>query len=203
MRLQSICAMLAALALQGSAAIAAAPPPSREAAVLAELNFARTQPQAYIRHLREVAAESERSGRYSNPADGDDGALEEAIHFLERQAPAPPLAPEGRLQESARDHVLAQGQTGDVGHGEAGLGFSERLKRRGVFAGITAEDIAYGYDRPRDIVAQLVIDRGVRGRGHRVNIFEPAFRVAGVACGPHPSYGELCVIDFATALMRP
>jgi len=203
MRLQPIWAILAALFLQSGAAVAASPPQSREAAVLAELNFARTQPQAYIRHLREVAAESERSGRYSNPADGDEGALDEAIQFLERQAPSAPLAPEGRLQAAARDHVLAQGQTGDTGHGEAGLGFSDRLKRRGVFAGITAEDIAYGYDRPRDIVAQLVIDRGVRGRGHRVNIFEPAFRVAGVACGPHPSYGEMCVVDFATALMRP
>jgi uncharacterized protein YkwD len=182
---------------------AARPQVSPEAAVLAEVNFARTHPREYVRHLREVAAETERSGRYANPADGDEGALDEAIRFLEQQTAVAPLAPEALLQTTARDHVEAQSRTGETGHGEGDRGFSERLKHHGVFAGISAEDIAYGYSRPRDVVAQLVIDRGIRGRGHRVNIFEPNFRVAGVACGPHPSYGEMCVIDFATPLIRP
>jgi uncharacterized protein YkwD len=179
------------------------PPVSREAAVLAEVNFARTQPRAYVQRLRAVAAETVRSGHYANPADGDEGALDEAIRFLEQQPAVAPLSPETRLQTTARDHVDAQGRTGETGHGDGGRGFSERLKQRGVFAGISAEDIAYGYTSPRDVVAQLVIDRGILGRGHRVNIFEPNFRVAGVACGPHPAYGEMCVIDFATPLIRP
>lgn len=197
--------------LVGSAGeIAVASPPavsrpavSREAAVLAEVNFARTHPQAYVQHLRDMAAETARSGRYANPGDGDEGALDEAIRFLDQQPAVPPLTPEALLQATARDHVEAQARTGETGHGEGGHGFGERLKHRGVFAGISAEDIAYGYSHPRDIVAQLVIDRGIPGRGHRVNIFEPAFRVAGVSCGPHPTYGEMCVIDFATPLIRP
>ena len=203
MRFAPILTGLAALVLLGGAAVAASPPPSREAAVLAEVNFARTHPQAYVQHLRAVAAEAARSGRYANPADGDEGALDEAIRFLEQQAPVAPLAPEHLLQSTARDHVVAQGRSGDTGHGQGDLGFSERLKHRGVFAGISAEDIAYGYSQPRDVVAQLVIDRGIAGRGHRVNIFEPAFRVAGVACGPHRVYQAMCVIDFATPLIRP
>jgi uncharacterized protein YkwD len=187
----------------GASAEAAQPPASLEAAVLAEVNFARTHPQAYVQHLREVAAETVRSGPYGNPGDGDEGAVDEAIRFLEQQAAVAPLTPEPLLHAAARDHVQAQGQSGATGHGDGRRGFTDRLKRRGVFAGISAEDIAYGYRQPRDIVAQLVIDRGIPDRGHRVNIFEPDFRVAGVACGPHPAYGEMCVIDFATPLIRP
>ncbi len=188
----------------GAATPSAAPRPvALEAAVLAEVNLARAQPRAYAQRLRELAAETAGSGLYANLADGDEGALNEAIHFLEHQVPLAPLAPDALLQATALDHVEAQGRSGDTGHGDAALGFGARLKRRGVFAGLSAEDIAYGYGRPRDVVAQLIIDRGISGRGHRTNIFEAAFRVAGVACGPHPTYGEMCVLDFATPLMRP
>jgi uncharacterized protein YkwD len=43
----------------------------------------------------------------------------------------------------------------------------------------------------------LIIDDGVTDRGHRKNIFSRAFGTAGAACGPHPRFGNVCVIDFA------
>ncbi len=65
-----------------------------------------------------------------------------------------------------------------------------------------AEDISYGYSTPSEVVRQLIVDSGVPGRGHRDNIFNPVLRSAGVACGPHPAYGAVCVVDFTGALMR-
>ncbi|WP_298439109.1 CAP domain-containing protein, partial [Geobacter sp.] len=59
------------------------------------------------------------------------------------------------------------------------------------------ENVSYGPDDPRTVVIQLIIDDGVPGRGHRKNIYSPAFGVAGVACAPHPVYGTACAIDFA------
>lgn len=157
-------------------------------AVLDELNFARARPAEYAEELR----------RDLHAAD-DPAAVEEAIDFLERQASLPPLEADPRIAAAARQHAQAQGPRGSVGHGAAG-GLGQRLRNQGVWAGLSAENISYGYDDPRDIVRQLIIDSGVPGRGHRRNIFATSYRLAGVACGPHRAYGFMCVIDFAGAL---
>ena len=169
--------------------------------VLAEMNFARTQPQAYARELRDASYDRDR-GR-GDPGFGyeDPYALDEAIDFLERQAPLPPLRADRRLAAAARAHTAVQSVRGDVGHGAQG-GLGRRLNRQGVYAGLSAENISYGYASPRDVVRQLIVDSGVAGRGHRNNIFGRAFQVAGVACGRHPIFGSMCVIDFAGAVME-
>jgi uncharacterized protein YkwD len=157
-------------------------------AVLDELNFARARPVEYADELR----------RELNRSD-DPAAVEEAIDFLERQTSLPPLAPDRRIAAAARQHAQAQGPRGDVGHGPAGsLGL--RLRGQGVWAGLSAENISYGSEDPRDVVRQLIIDSGVPSRGHRRNIFAASYQLAGVACGPHRAYGYMCVIDFAGAL---
>ena len=102
---------------------------------------------------------------------------------------------------SAERPAQTQGARGDVGHGPAGsLGL--RLRGQGVWAGLSAENISYGFEDPRDVVRQLIIDSGVPNRGHRRNIFAASYQLAGVACGPHRAYGYMCVIDFAGALPR-
>lgn len=158
-------------------------------AVLDELNFARARPAEYARELR----------RELNRSD-DPAAVEEAIDFLERQASLPPLESDRRVAAAARQHAQAQGARGDVGHGAAG-GLGQRLRGQGVWAGLSAENISYGFDDARDVVRQLIIDSGVPGRGHRRNIFASGYQLAGVACGPHRAYGAMCVIDFAGALV--
>jgi uncharacterized protein YkwD len=157
-------------------------------AVLDELNFARARPAEYARELRRDLHRSD-----------DPAAVEEAIRFLERQDALPPLEADRRIAAAARQHAQAQGARGDVGHGAAG-GLGQRLRGQGVWAGLSAENISYGFDDPRDIVRQLIVDSGVPGRGHRRNIFAAGYQLAGVACGPHRAYGAMCVIDFAGAL---
>lgn len=157
-------------------------------AVLDELNFARARPAEYADELRRELDRSD-----------DPAAVEEAIDFLERQASLPPLAPDRRIAAAARQHAQAQGPRGDVGHGPNGS-LGRRLRGQGVWAGLSAENISYGFEDPRDIVRQLIIDSGVPNRGHRRNIFAAGYQLAGVACGPHRAYGYMCVIDFAGAL---
>lgn len=162
-------------------------------AVLDEINYARAHPAEYARELRRApdwAFEQE-----------EPGAVEEAIDFLERQRPLAPLKGDRRLDGAALEHVRLQGPRGEVGHGAAGsLGL--RMRAAGVYAGLSAENISYGYDDARQIVRQLIIDSRVAGRGHRRNIFGTGYTTAGVACGGHRQWGAMCVIDFAGAIME-
>ena len=105
------------------------------------------------------------------------------------------------MAEAALQHAILQARNGQFGHG-GGEPLSQRLRRYGAFASLMGENIAYGYADPREVISQLIVDSGVPDRGHRANIFNPTFRTLGVACGPHPYYGIMCVTDFAGRLMR-
>ncbi|WP_454714804.1 CAP domain-containing protein [Caulobacter segnis] len=162
-------------------------------AVLDEINYARAHPADYARELRRTP-----DGAFEQE---ELGAVKEAIDFLERQQPLPPLKADRRIGAAALEHVRVQGPRGDVGHGAAG-GLGLRLRAAGVYAGLSAENISYGYDDARQVVRQLIIDSRVAGRGHRRNIFGTGYTTAGVACGGHRQWGAMCVIDFAGAVME-
>ena len=52
----------------------------------------------------------------------------------------------------------------------------------------------------REIVLALIVDDGVRGGGHRKNIFNLTYNVnvAAAAYGSHARFGSVCSIDFAS-----
>jgi hypothetical protein len=160
--------------------------------VMQELNRARADPAGFARDLRRDRAQAPRYGDEAR----DPRAFSEAIDFLMRQRPLPPLQADNRVAAAAQDLARAQGPTGAVGHGPTG-NLGKRMRGQGVWAGMSAETISYGQPTPRDVVAQLVVDFGVPDRGHREVIFDQGFKVAGVGCGKHAAWGAMCVIDFA------
>jgi uncharacterized protein YkwD len=120
-----------------------------------------------------------------------------------RQQPLPPLRNDSRLAEAAYDHASTQGPRGQLGHtGPRGETLGQRLQRRGLWAGMSAENISYGYDDPAGVVRQLIVDAGVPNRGHRLNIFSRGYQAAGVGCARHAVYGAMCVIDFAGSIVQ-
>jgi uncharacterized protein YkwD len=178
-------------------------------AVMAEINFARTQPQAYAETLQPYRAAFH--GKIVQPpgrsvlirTNEGVAAVDEAIAFLQEQAPLTPLAASSGLADAAQDQVRDQGPSGLVGHvGTDGSNPVTRIERYGAWTGVAAEDIGYGYRTGREVVRQLIVDDGVPDRGHRVNIFNPRLRLIGVACGPHSRYQVMCVVDFASSF-RP
>jgi hypothetical protein len=83
--------------------------------------------------------------------------------------------------------------------------FEERRVKRRTLSGqihfadnCRSCDIAYGRHTAREIVLALIVDDGVRDRGHRKNIFNPTYNVAGAAYGSHARFGSVCSIDFAS-----
>jgi uncharacterized protein YkwD len=173
--------------------------------VLAETNLARTEPGKYADFLRE--SRSHYDGKiYRLP--GIDtfikthegvAALDEAIEFLSRRKPLPTLDWSQGLAAAAAELVREQSKSGSTGHvGEQTGEMQERIERHGtMLQGVIGENIAYGPSDPRRLVMQFIIDDGVPDRGHRENLYNSQFNSAGVACGPHPDFGTMCVINFA------
>jgi hypothetical protein len=123
--------------------------------------------------------------------------VDEAALFLGAVQRRSILEQDSVLQAAAADHVAAQGISGATGHYDVdGAGPGARVARRGGGAAVT-EVIAYGAFDAADVIRQLVVDDGVPGRGHRRAIFAGNLRYAGVACGPHPKFRTMCVIDMA------
>ncbi|MBN2874962.1 MAG: CAP domain-containing protein [Spirochaetales bacterium] len=171
--------------------------------VVSELNLARTQPEAYIDILMDYksyirGAYLEKPGEIRIVLNEGVRAVDEAITFLKKQAPLPPLTLSRGLSLAARDHALDQGKTGQTGHtGSDSSSMGGRIMRYGSWISTAGENIAYGGKSARDFVIQLIVDDGVASRGHRKNIFNPKFLVVGVSCGTHPRYRTVCVQDFA------
>ena len=172
--------------------------------VLAETNIARTEPRRYAGYVQELRRQFQGKS-YRMPgseamvmtAEGV-AALDEAVRFLSAQTPLPALSWSEGLAGAAADLVRDQGQTGEIGHtGSRSGDMKQRIERHGTWTGRIAENVGYGPSTPRLMVMQLIIDDAVPGRGHRKNIFTPAFSVAGAACGPHSLYRNMCVMDFA------
>lgn len=198
-----IAAILAAAVGLCASASAAAAPVSLEEAVLIELNFARQNPRQYAEELRRYR-EFYRGNIVHLPGvsvgiitrEGVD-AVDEAIAFLERQAPLPPLSSGELLALAASDHARAQGPIGGMGHVSTdGASPGERVRRRGggIYVG---ETISYGAPDGAAVVRNLIIDDGVRDRGHRTLIFDTGFKFAGVGCGGHARYNVICVVDYS------
>lgn len=125
-------------------------------------------------------------------------ALQELIDFLESTPVIGPLHWNEGLSHAARQLVLEQGPTEQTGHkGPNGSTMQSRLLKFGLYQSLAGEVINYGDEKPRWTVMQLLIDDGVASRGHRKNIFNPEFHVAGAAIGLHAGYGTMTVVDLA------
>lgn len=176
-----------------------------ELEVIAELNAARTDPSAYAAVLTEYRSLISgrilaRPGKIRIQLAEGVKAVDEAIAALRRQAALPPLALSRGLSLAAKDHAADQGRTGATGHtGSDRSDVDRRVRRYGSWDRSLGENIAYGGETAREIVIQLIVDDGVASRGHRANIYNPAFLVAGIGVGTHPVYGTVCVQDFAGA----
>jgi uncharacterized protein YkwD len=167
-------------------------------AVLAAINHARMYPRDLADELRD----------YRDAFDGSVGpdgvmtregvaAVDEAIAFLDRQKPLPPLAWGEVLAAAAQDHADDEGRSGMVGHvSRDGASPGERVRRHGGDIYVS-EAISYGQDDAAGVVRQLIIDDGERHRGHRAIVFQANARFAGVGCAEHLRYREMCVVDLA------
>lgn len=135
-----------------------------------ELNLARKSPRGYAQIVASYPGVSQQDRN-------------ETIQFLNQAgACTNTLSLDPGLTQVSDDWVRVQGATGGTGHGN----FLERFRRVGTYMAI-AENLAYGNQTARDAVVQWIIDAGIQGKGHRVNIYNCFYDQVGVAQGSHNS----------------
>lgn len=168
---------------------------SPEAALVAEINALRRNPAAYAKHLESLSQSFD--GRIlrmpgETPLQTKEGvaAVREAIQALKRARPAPPLAGSKALTELSRRQASVQGPTGMIGHQRVTPADMKKLGLSGW-----GQNVTYGPSDPRRVIIEQLVDDGVPDRGHRRNLLDPRFTLAGTGCAPHRVYGHVCVIN--------
>lgn len=175
-----------------------------EKEIIFEINKLRSNPAQYANEYIAPLAKNYQHNLLYYPGDKPlrtrEGvsALRECVRELKKHQPLPLVYPSRGLTRAAEDHVNDQSRTGRVGHNGSDRSNSKiRIERYGQWKVRIAENIAYGGITAKQIVIYLLIDDGVRDRGHRKTFLHPDFNEVGVAVGDHPEYGIMSVMDFA------
>lgn len=173
-----------------------------EQAILKEINEARANPLKYINYL-----ESHKKKFTGNRITLPDGqiittsegiaAIDDAISFLKFLPKLEPYSLSKGLSIAAASQIADLMENSSLGHfGKDGKNLPQRLGKFGSYGNLTAENITYFAPTPRDILITMIIDDGVKSRGHRKNIFSRNFRQIGSAFGKGAKGENLCVLIF-------
>src|SRR5256884_6478946 len=171
--------------------------------LLNEINQARAHPDVYAKYLQSLKPFFKGKDYQPNeqPAltteEGWD-AVQDAISFLSTAKPQGLLNTSRGLRLAAVTHYKDQTATGATGHrGASSSMIEDRVKPFGTWQGAIGENLSYGNESARERVLTWLIDDGVASRGHRKRLLSADYKVAGLSCGPHPSFGTMCVLTLA------
>ena len=122
----------------------------------------------------------------------------EAINYLKSLRPLDPLQWEDALAASAQEHVDDIGPKGLLLYQSSdGTEPEERITRYGKYIDSLGENIDFGPNDAIGVIVSLTLDDGEEERPHRDNLFRNDYKKIGIACGPHQTEFQMCVMDLA------
>ena len=127
-----------------------------------------------------------------------DAVFKEAINFLKSLPSLPPLTWDENLCRSAQEHVNDIGPKGLLLYQSSdGTEPEDRIAKYGNYSESLGENIDFGPNDAMGVIISLTLDDGEDQRPHRENLFKEDYHKVGIACGPHESEFQMCVMDFA------
>ncbi len=150
-----------------------------EMQMLDEINKLRKNPKGYIDYIKEYLEYFEAQGFPSVGA--EKRAAQELISQLNVMNALPELTYHEDLYKVAEEHGKELKERGDIyfknpHRGDNGSTPDQRVKR-GTNLKISGENFGSAHERPRYQLISLLVDAGVEGKGHRVNILDPRWNV--------------------------
>ena len=127
-----------------------------------------------------------------------DNVFKEAINFLKSLPPLKPLQWDENLCRSAQEHVDDIGPKGLLLYQSSdGTEPEDRIAKYGNYIESLGENIDFGPNDAIGVIIALTLDDGEEERPHRENLFKQDYQKVGIACGPHKTEFQMCVMDFA------
>ncbi len=127
--------------------------------------------------------------------EGIEAVRELYLEFKETES-LPLFYPSKGLCKASEDHARYMKSTGEASHKGMG-GMSERASRHGDWVGSIAENLHWGATNAHEAIMSLMIDDGVKNRGHRKNMLIKSYTKVGVAIEEHPRLRISYVINYA------
>jgi hypothetical protein len=168
------------------------------------INEYRKNPKLLAKHLEGLKKYLDKNKVLSEPnkipiqmVEGE-FVISEAIKYLYGLKPLPPFELDPYLCQSAQEHVDDIGPKGLLSYQSSdGTEPEERICKYGNYVEALGENIDFGPNDALGVIVSLTLDDGEEERPHRDNLFKSDYRKIGIACGPHKSEYQMCVMDFA------
>jgi len=169
------------------------------------LNEFRKNPKTLVKHLESLKKFLDTKtnilsepGKIQMQMIEGENIFNEAIKFLNGLGPLEPLTLDERLCKSANEHVQDIGPKGLLSYqSSCGTEPEERISKFGNYVESLGENIDFGPNDAMGVLVSLTLDDGEAERPHRDNLFKADYKKVGIACGPHKTEYQICVMDFA------
>ena len=169
------------------------------------INKFRANPRELARHLENLKKYLDLNTNILSEPDKiqiqmveGENVFNEAINFLKNLRPLQPLEWDDCLAQSAQEHVDDIGPKGLLLYQSSdGTEPEDRISKYGNYVDSLGENIDFGPNDEIGVIVSLTLDDGEEERPHRDNLFKNDYKKIGIACGPHQTEFQMCVMDLA------
>ena len=169
------------------------------------LNQFRSNPRKLAYHLEKIKKYLDKNTNILSEPDKikiqmkeGENVFNDAIKYLRNLPSLPPLVWDEVLTKSAQEHVNDIGPKGLLTYQSSdGTDLEKRITKYGNYLENLGENIDFGPNDEIGIIVSMTLDDGEKERPHRNNLFINEFKKIGIACGPHQTEFQMCVMDFA------